>query len=311
MFRLHSRFHRLPILIALLTLGVPRAPDSNLAHLASTDRIPAVHAADPSSPIRSFYSPSFRQQLDGIGRSTVKLRNMELRPDDGSQYWTPWYRFSTSFTTRFLRGRFADDFLVVGEHEGGRTVLERWMITPVKGSWTIERPTQPADLGVPVQALVPPALVAAGGEWIAPEARSGRPVERRVLVDDNLDGAPLRALEFDPDGRYAVYVGTKPAGLYRRLLSGSPTQSEELLHSEASIPHVGEIRLLYFKQHAAYGRVLVCEYGAFDFARFTLLVDGDNDGIFDAPLEVGLKAYNATFEGDPALVPDDFEEYDL
>jgi hypothetical protein len=315
----HRTFGTLAAVLALGVVGwltnrstAPAQPmPPPVAASKATGGVQALRGGASFAPISTFYSNSFRQQVDGIGTQTVQVRNTELRPDDGTHYWTPWYKFSTPYKTRRLRGRYPDDILVVGEYDGGRVVLERWLIAPVQGAWTIDRPSQPADLGVPVDPLVPPALVAVGGVWIAPEQRTGQPRERRILVDDSLDGAPVRSLEVDPDGRFVVYVGTSPPGLYRRLLSGGATQPEELLHGEATIPEVGQIRHLHFKQHAAYGRVLVCEYGAYDYDRITILVDVDNDGLFDPPLELGNNAYVSQFEDDPTLVPDDFEEYDL
>lgn len=270
----------------------------------------AGSAYGATGPLTTFSSPTFTQVVDGRWSMAVRLQNRELRPDTGERYSTPWYEFSTPYTVKDLRGRFADDFLVVGEYDDGRTVLERWTITPITGSWAIDRPTQVAGLGTPVPPLVPPALIAVGGTWIAPEFRAGRPRERRVLIDASLDGAPISTLEFDPDGRYMLYVGTNPPGLYRRLLSGNSSQSEELLYDETAIPDVGRIVMLYTKEHASYGRVVMCGFKPYSYYKFLILVDGDNDGIFTSMFDLTRAQYDAQFEDDPLMVPDGFEVYE-
>lgn len=256
-------------------------------------------------------STSYSQQVQGWGKQSIRMRTMELRPDTGANHWFAWREFSMPYTHRVLRGRCADDLFVVGEYDGGRTVLERWTFKPVQGSWTLQRPMQIAPLGQPVPPLLPPTLVAVGGTWIPPEHRSGEPTETRRLVDESLDGAPVRALEVDIDGRYVVYVGTDPAGLYRRMLTGPPTQSEDLLHDETTIPKIGDLFLLSFQQHAGMGRVLVCKFGSFGDSRVVLLIDDNNDGLFDPPVEITGLQYRAMFQEDPAAILDNFSSYDL
>ena len=279
---------------------------SNPPKKESTTRV-----SNGSAPgvIGAFDCQSTFQQWGGFGRDHVILRRGELRPDTGQLHFFPDQYFSTAYKVSYLHGRFTEHVYVVGEYPGGRTVLERWTLFPASGSYTIDRPAQLFDIGVPVNPDVPPALVVVDDIWVAPEDRTRLPQVRRELIDDSLYASPIQTFEVDPDGRFIRYIGTAPAGVYQLVMAGPPSAEAVLLFDDTDIPQIGNARGLNSFQHPGYGRVYSIRLGAFDGDRMVLLTDGDNDGVFDSPIEVTKAVYKQEFHSytDPA---EDFVHYD-
>lgn len=260
--------------------------------------------------IASITSDHYHQILGGIRGNVLTVENGERRPDTGEVYWSPVRAYSTPYTVHLAHGRFSEHIFVVGEYGANRSVLERWKILPVPGSFTVDRPEQSAPIGVPVGLNMDPALVVSGGgDWIAPGCRTGQPLERRVLIDDSLIGAPIAEFAVDPDGRYIVYIGTNPSGVYMRKAVGSTSDESDLLFNALDIPDVDQARTIEIYHHAQLGRTLVIGFCAKDLSRRVLLADGDKGGVFDSPVELTYAEYVILVIDDAGVVFENYTDY--
>lgn len=94
------------------------------------------------------------------------------------------------------------------------------------------------------------------------------------------------AFEVDPAGRYVVCAIRDPQGEVSLLQIDAQTSAvpPTVLYDSTTIPKLSEVQYAQKADHALLGRVFV--FGtAFDARKRIMLVDGDNDGVFDgAPL---------------------------
>lgn len=243
-----------------------------------------LEAAPNSNPVLwavTYRSEDFEQRIrhedEILGEETQALfvENTEVDPSSGQSY-AYTLEFQASFVVTDVRYRCANDFLVIGREPRGAIVLERWLVVVPDGGWDAARAVADTGLGVPVPWLQPPQASIVGGTFIPPAERDVRPTTRRTRLHRVPVGESIYAATFDPDARFALF--TDGTGVYRVSLDGAT--DPELVPGTDALP-IGAFPLsdVSYSHHRTLGRFVRLRATPVDYRG--LLVDADNDGVFE------------------------------
>ncbi len=198
--------------------------------------------------------------------------------------------FPTSFASRG-----GNDFFVSGppllsdSADGGfgaGTVLERWSITaPVGGPYTIRTSsTAPIGTAAPLSNL---SAQIPGGTYIPAEQRGAARLRKAML---GYFPFTARSIEVDPEGRFVLLLSPTEAKLYRLDLVNYTGTPVVILDGAAqpSLDHAVNIYACRF--HDQLKRyVITCSNG-----QKLILLDTENDGVFEAVEALSDTAYSAS-----------------
>jgi len=255
--------------------------------------------------------------------------------DPGSPIWT-WlasvggasippgtYRKTTSWRTSFAVEQVVardSESIVLGGHPSTHGVLdltkyviEHWTLDYPNGSPHLRRAISASPLGIPV-AYSPPSL---GVDVMpfAPCSTLGPPLESRSVVYSDPLLAATNVIAVDPDGRF-ILCGTSTGNLYQLPLNGS--SGPNLIFTSTQVASLGGATMMHPRHHQTYGRIYIMPRGPLppgtpdpagdsgDYAR-SVLIDGDNDGVFDSVVEIPDMAWFTSDYGDYTLWVDGFD----
>ncbi len=273
--------------------------------------IPIASKVDRSRPTSSgaefsgvlIESPAFTQSLEGLGSKVVRFITEETSPQGSTSSRS--IEISSSFTVLRVKARSAVDWLVLGGFDDGSQVLERWLVTAPSGAIQAERPVSSAPIGTSVPGLIPTTLQVQGGTYIPPEERTPQEPAQRVRVHALAEGTRVLGFDVDPDGRFALHVTPEPAGLYQVAMLGDA--EPVLLFDRTQIPKLAKTKNVQAWQHATYGRVYTLNFAPDRTLARTLLVDANNDGVFEQIVTLTKAEFDAGFTA--ANIVDDFTHF--
>ena len=214
----------------------------------------------------SWEDASIKQTYTASNFSAIQVVDQVYDSQSG-QSDTVIHELSVPFTLRDVDSATLDVFCVAGFNADGDFVLERWTLAPlVQGSRSgfFSLPPQEGPFG----------------EIISKD------FTRTEIYSGPLD-PDYYAMAFDPDERFVLVLlgdGTTRS-LYR--FNNEASTSPTLMHSSTQIPELGVIGQIWCGTHAVVGRAW--NFMAEDLADKTrlMLIDSDNDGVFDGPPLVG------------------------
>ncbi|MEM9379144.1 MAG: hypothetical protein AAGB93_04270 [Planctomycetota bacterium] len=175
------------------------------------------------------------------------------------------------------------DGFAVGRGAGGRIVLYRWAYLPPAGAIQVERSRHPSILGVGVPHQ-PARIGPVGGTYVVPTARASEGVVLGALVSADLGVERVTAASADPEGRFVLFAGAHPTRIWRR--STDPGGEQTVVLDEHSAPLLARSRVVAIQwiQHAVHGRCYALSLS--QVATELLVIDAENDGVFDRVVEL-------------------------
>lgn len=236
------------------------------------------------------FPPGYGQFIKWIDRTSLAIVNRETL--QGGVRWeqTPEEVYYSSFAILGVSARTGDDYCIIGEDRQEHIVLERWTRLPVKGSLTAYRPEATSPIGIPVGGLIPTVVQPVGGTYVPPDQRRGSASMKRSAIDLDCPGGAPVALAVDPDARFVLYVTGN--GIYQRVLDPSGGAAS-IVADSVQVPGCGDILTLSARQHASYGR---CFVGRLRLNAHVLLVDQNNDGVFEVTTILDQQTYDLDFD---------------
>lgn len=278
-----SRLLRILPLAAFLTLAQP---------------LPA--ADDPIEPpsLATFVSDELLQSVEvGPGGRRIVVRDVERH---GGVEYEATRTLDLPFALRLLDSRWAHELYLLGVDDEGREVLERWVLRPPAGAIVVLRPAPAGPIGTPAPLDVEVRTAVRGGRFLPPDQReAAAPVERTVLAR-GIGGGQSRDLLVEPEGRFVLLL----AGDGTLLRIPCPAAGEEPgeprpIASPSDHPLLREARDLHLYLDPGLGRILGVESPQGGLLEF---VDGEADGIFDAPtLHPDGTAWHREVQGRPGV----------
>jgi hypothetical protein len=170
------------------------------------------------------------------------------------------HQSSANFSVLHVASGGLDGYAVFGLTRDKKPVVELWNLVSAAGTVVVQG------------GGTPPQLVAKAFQKTG--IHEGAPDHKAV------------AFEYDPAGRYVVCAIRDPQGevSLTQFDAQSPTTPPVVLYDSTAIPELNEVQYAQKADHALLGRILV--FGtAFASHKRIMLVDSDNDGVFDgAPL---------------------------
>lgn len=258
-------------------------------------------SSDPSGGNGIVSTADFRQVvMFTVGACDVVLRNEErVIPAVSIPSADPFdaidYEYRASYRVFGVCGRQAYELYLIGLSDTGDCVVEQWKHVVLTGAYYFDRSPSLTPVGVPVSGVPAIATGIKGGVYVpaALRQRPGRQQRIELLRSASL-GAP-HAIACDPEGRFLLLVcGNAVRTLYRLDLSDGALPVP-LLNS-GSVPHLAYCDSIHAEHHQTYGRVYLagCSMCPIEGSEsVTLLFDGENDGLFDAPLTLSQGDYAA------------------
>lgn len=255
-------------------------------------------------------SDAFTRSIEfSPGRRRVKITSSELDPSTGAKELQT-HVYPTSFDITDVTSIPGGRFVYVAGIETDTTcddVVERWEFPRVIGGYEVEECVPAAPIGTPMGPYEA-RIVLRGGEYVpqAQRVASGKP---------SVDGRPAPAMGFpqktelvrgsfghfedilaDPENRYLLLRSATDHSLYKMPLVEPYALTLEL--AGASAPQLERVRTMDAFDLAGVGRfvwlseILYCVYPP--GAREAVLLDADNDGVFESFATYGLEDWDAS-----------------
>ena len=163
----------------------------------------------------------------------------------------------------------------------GKLFIERWTFHIDDGRWIHTAPSIPTPQYSGVTQIK-------GGVFAAPTSENHVTPRRKTIFRGGTDIAELRAMEADPEGRFLLlYENTRI--LWKLPISAGTSGPAAVLYDQTSAPELTIVRDIQAHDHTL-GRVYVCTEMRSDSElnaqTHVLLVDNENDGVFDSKLDV-------------------------
>ena len=176
---------------------------------------------------------------------------------------------TASFTFLHVEPARLDAYDLLGITPERDLVVARWTLVPRNGGDSAED-----ALGAPASFRPPP-----------------KDFEERRLFQGLRGHAPL-GIQGDPQGRFVLFAARDEAGVATVYRIDATTDGNEpvALTSSLAIPQLADLRTTQKFDHAKLGRVYVLGTGFEDHHRI-VLVDADDDGVFERPPLVGDDAF--------------------
>jgi len=236
----------------------------------------AQHSAealiDPTEDLIGWKSDSLVQKFTGINFNSLRVTDNYLLPDGTTQFVE--YLGSARFDVMYVACGGLDHYVLYGPNRAGELVAELWTLEPTTGYAVVQ--------GGTAQGAVP---------RIVPKE-----FHRELILRDFV-GSEVRGIELDPQGRFAICALRRPdgSGAVYQILIGTGLQPPNLLYDSSSIPELAKVSSIEKGDHALLGRVYQLSTPLDDDAHI-LLVDANNDGVFDGSPIVGSYDYLDTLQ---------------
>lgn len=228
----------------------------------------------------------------------------------------------TSFHPEQVIARDSETIVLAGHPSFGgvldvsKYVIEIWALQYPPGSPHLRRPTSHAPIGVSTAYALPELGV--DSPPFATCSTLEAPVEHRQLMYSGSSLADTTAIAVDPDGRF-ILCGTSTGELYQIPLEVGGEADPVLLFSAGQIAALSTASEISPRQHQTHGRIYIIPRGPIgpvgtpdaagdlgDHSR-SVLVDADNDGVFESVVEIADMAWQSSDYADESLWVDGFD----
>ncbi|MEW5749018.1 MAG: hypothetical protein AB1793_09595 [Candidatus Thermoplasmatota archaeon] len=211
--------------------------------------------------LTAWREPGFEQRYTAENFNSVLVT--DSAQDAGGEWQSVTHQSSANFSVLHVASGGRDRYAVLGLTREKEPVVELWNLV--------------SDSGTVV-------LLGGSGGSIPPQLVPKR--FRKTRIFEGVPDQGAVALEYDPAGRYVVCAIRDPQGevslvqINAQDLAAPPV----VLYDSTAIPELNDLQYAQKGDHVVLGRVFV--FGtAFASHRRIMLVDSDNDGVFDgAPL---------------------------
>ncbi len=237
------------------------------------------------------------------GKPTVSwVRRERNGPSD------PWSTSKNAYSARYalvsLGSRLAgQEVFLAGVLPDGKSVIEKWEFPKKKGRLVMSTTSPPPPIGTPAGAWTAPFALHGQVLRMSPMPPTWFPPTISVLMESSSYGV-IRSIDVDPEGRFVLFSRYPEGDVYSLDLSQSAS-TPTMLFSSAQIPELRALGELSIEQHEALGRVCIVEPGdPYRACQLTspppvvLLIDGNNDGMFEATQVMPLDDYLTSRELD-------------
>ncbi len=216
--------------------------------------------------VTAWREPGFKQRFTAVNFNSVLVTDSVQDATTGA-WQSVTHQSSANFSVLHVTsaGGGPDRYAVFGLTRDKKPVVELWNLVPDQGAVVVH---------------------GAGGGPTSPQLIPKKFQKTRIF-----EGAPDQgavAFEYDPAGRFVVCAIRDPQGevslvqIDARDLAAPPV----VLHDSTAIPELNDVQYAQVADHVQLGRVF--KFGtAFASHRRIMLVDSDNDGVFDGPPLVG------------------------
>ena len=238
-------------------------------------------------PMPGVVSEHFRSnygEWDALGSDVFSMTYHEKNPATNK-----WYEISREFSNAFAITAMSDtpdghNFVVAGVTSDGNAQLQLLSIPSRSGGVHIDvnRPTYPA-LGFPLGMYsaheVLPVI------FKIPSGRAATPTEsrHRIYSGDGLEF--VRAVELDPELRFALAVDLDGTVVQFDLTSGFPS-TPNLIYDVSTNADLPGVRRIALRELANGGRVVILspQVGPILMTqnKYVILEDSENDGLFES-----------------------------
>jgi hypothetical protein len=212
-------------------------------------------------------SEGFEQRWTATGFRTLRVTD-RVRGITGA-WQSITHERGASFTFLHVEPARLDAYDLLGVTPERDLVVVRWTLVPREGGGSAEDAPQ-----APASRRPPP-----------------KDFEERRLFQGLRGHAPL-AVQGDPRGRFVLFAARDEAGLVTVYRLDATTDGNEpvALTSSLATPELADLRYTQKFDHALLGRVYVLGTSFEDHHRI-VLVDSDDDGVFERPPLVGDDAF--------------------
>lgn len=262
---------------------------------------PAVPSAAPDSltspEVLCFSSPTLsRYWTVAADRKSLRISTYELFPQ--GEVGVFHQDVSTTLSIRDVASRGGDELFVGGNPLRGGFVLERWRLPEVRGSTTAMLvPSGAVPGGIPVTPGMGVPTQPWGGQVYIPGGVSQTPIVQRIALPPVQRSefaedvsALYRGIGADPEGRFVLVL--TDAGELRQYSPSVTLNDYVVLQDATTMPQLMHVEGLFHRvQHTALGRVWFLTWHDARYPDGTLIpsslyetiviVDGDNDGVFE------------------------------
>lgn len=208
------------------------------------------------------------QGIDFLTRETV----------NAEQY--AWGRaVTTPLKIEAVTCRIAEDVYVGGiDPLTGEVVLARWSYSSPQGALASSHPRYPGTVGQPL-TLFDTTVEVVGNTFIPPAERDLPQPTKQTLYRGN-DILGIRFMEPDPEGRFLIVQDSVHGELYQFV----PGQPPVKILDKAIYPELDYLDLSLCRQQGTSNRIYCLEGWPDRFGEAIVLLDSNNDGVFDPPL---------------------------
>jgi hypothetical protein len=256
-------------------------PPSTSLNIQKADMAPplAISSGEELASFKLRYSPDFSRKIAfDFHEYGLDILTSELH--GGVTY--KWQKsFSTSYAIEHVTDQTSERYVIGGlDEQTGEAVIEGWQFTTPTGGYIAKRsPSTAFPIGTPTPLSIL-AVTIEGGIFIPPSQRSMVAPPQKMVLYRGTGIYGLRALIVDPEGRYVLAQDDSTGSIYQVV-----NQQLSLLASVQEFPLLADNFLMEFFSDGTSDRVsLVFMESTFD-ELVLVLHDGDNDGIFDPPVQ--------------------------
>ena len=232
-----------------------------------------------------------RQWISWEGGSSYVQVGRHERADSDSEWIFREYMFTTDLKITDVTFTSGGQALYVAGirsmRHGCEYVIEQWDVVFPSGAVVVDVPDAPArGTAVPMPFVAGVAETTVGGVPFVPAPqRVKSPFADRTVLYTGTELGPFAAMEADPEGRFLLALPLSGAGIYSFDLAAAPGAPPSLELDSAAIPNLDRVRKIVVREHEELGRYYQLYETKGDYhasGRYDFLVDGDNDGVFDA-----------------------------
>lgn len=238
----------------------------------------ALGSYDDSGVVTWIDGWDFIQRYFCVDFSDLSVRDDQFDPETG-ELKTRTHSSSASFDILYVASARLDLFCVAGFAPNGDFVLERWKLKP--------KVAYPGG---------PPATDLNG---MVIKAFKKTEIFRGPLASELID------VDFDPEARFMIALVRDPGGdyvLYR--FDNAPSTTPVWLYDSVVLPELAAMTFLNRFDHYQLGRVWSMD-DDFDYQLRILLIDSDNDGVFEDPPLIGDPTF---YEANGLDTPEDWDD---
>ncbi len=202
--------------------------------------------------------------------------------------------FSVGFAPRVVTSRHANEFYIFGppyanrdrtDVTPGKVLIERWDVTPPDGAPIFSRTSASTPVGTPASFSFP-SVDLVGTTYVPPNQRGEMTLKRTFVGQHDVE---CIAAVVDPEGRFALMLDADAGEVVRvELVPGS---SHTTIASSATYPNLVGASGMHLARLGTTGeKHLMIALSSDDWL---ILIDADNDGVFEGATVLDHVAYKA------------------